>query len=165
MPSCMCPGSDEPRVQQGNCSEPRSPSIFPNLRLGSRTTFVPIRPKTEAPRRAAELSQLSASAWLRAADRALRDEKKCFPLKDELLALGWASSMGTCSRLSSSTTHARLCALQRPTLAAHGVGHGTGASQAQATRHRHQQRHRHRVAGAPSTGTAQGQRGARAQWP
>ena len=91
---CMCPGSDEPRVQQGNCSEPRSPSIFPNLRLGSRTTFVPIRPKTEAPRRAAELSQLSASAWLRAADRALRDEKKCFPLKDELLALGWASSRG-----------------------------------------------------------------------
>ena len=156
MPSCMCPGSDEPRVQQGNCSEPRSPSIFPNLRLGSRTTFVPIRPKTEAPRRAAELSQLSASAWLRAADRALRDEKKCFPLKDELLALGWASSRGRPQsgrgaeehRLfsSSSTTHARLCALQRPTLAAHGVGHGTGASQAQATRHRHQQRHRHRVA-------------------
>ena len=97
---CMCPGSDEPRVQQGNCSEPRSPSIFPNLRLGSRTTFVPIRPKTEAPRRAAELSQLSASAWLHAADRALRDEKKCFPLKDELLALGWASSTGTCSRWS-----------------------------------------------------------------
>ena len=31
---------------------------------------------------------------LRAADRALRDEKKCFPLKDELLALGWASSRG-----------------------------------------------------------------------
>ena len=97
---CMCLGSDEPRVQQGNCSEPRSPSIFPNLRLGSRTTFVPIRPKTEAPRRAAELSQLSASAWLHAADRALRDEKKCFPLKDELLALGWASSRGTCSRWS-----------------------------------------------------------------
>ena len=86
-----------------------------------------------------------------------------FPLKDELLALGWASSRGTCSRLSSSTTHARLCALQRPTLAAHGVGHGTGASQAQATRHRHQQRHRHRVAGAPSTGTAQGQRGRSSQ--
>ena len=97
---CMCLGSDEPRVQQGNCSEPRSPSIFPNLRLGSRTNFVPIRPKTEAPRRAAELSQLSASAWLHAADRALRDEKRCFPLKDELLALGWASSRGTCSRWS-----------------------------------------------------------------
>ena len=38
-----------PRVQQGNCSEPSSPSIFPSLRLGTKSTFIPIRQKTGGP--------------------------------------------------------------------------------------------------------------------